>query len=368
MALGDFTPSNMSKLILSLDDAMSDSRVQQRHKLMPKLDIIEQVKDVETANWNSVRPKDQYCMDFDVAWLEESDTEATLNTAQTMLHRPKCTITGEELQSNKKTYKLEKSINLGFAVKDEDCGNIFDWEGKIALGMLQTQKKILERWAKGLPALLDAGAGPNLLNGSGFDDFDWNIGSLDGTGTEIAPTDLNFQNSSYYLNMLFEINKFQNPRIIDGGVFSYDAWLAGIQKGAAAADIGSANAWEYIADRYKADFINMYRAGYANNAFVIDQGSWAMPTVSYFPRLGQDNEVKADKYIYSVPFSGFTLNGNPVYFDMTYTKAEEQIASTGRCQLVHVFDLELKWDLWQAPKYTTDTVTGTIKIERGDGV
>lgn len=335
---------------------------------MPKLDIIEQVKDVETANWNSVRPADRYCEDFEVTWMEESDTEAVLATNQSMIHRVKCSIDGEELQSAKKGYKIAKTINVGVKVKDEDCGNIFDWEGKVALGLLQAQKKLLERWAKALPAFLDAGAGPNLLNGAGFDGFDWNIGTTAGTGTEIDPADIDFFKSSFYLNYLFEINKLQNPRIIDGGVFAYNAWMAQVQNGTYTGDNGAGNAFGYIADRYKLDFLNMYRAGYANTAFIIDQGSWAMPTVSYFPRLGEaGSEVKADKYIYSVPFSGFTLNGQPVFFDMTYIKVEEQIGSTGRCQLVHTFDLELKWDIWQAPKYTSDTVTGTVKVTRGAG-
>lgn len=355
----------MPKLILALDDAMSDSRVQQRHKLMPKLDIIEQVKDVETANWNAVRPNDRYCEEFDVTWMEESDTEAVLATNQTMLHRVKCDIDGEELQSAKKSYKLGKAISIGVKVRDEDCGNIFDWEGKVALGLLQAQKKILERWAKALPALLDAGAGPNLLNGAGFADFDWNIGAKDSVGsfTEIEAADLTFEKSAYYLNMLFEINKFQNPRIIDGGVFAFQAWLAGVQDGTQG-DFGANNAFAYISDRYKNDFINMYRGGYPNSAFIIDQGSWAMPTVSYFPRLGDNNHVVGDKYHYSVPFAGFTLNGQPLYLDMTYDVAEETIAGTSRCQLVHTFDLELKWDLWQAPKYTSDTVTGTVRVDR----
>lgn len=368
MAEGDFSPSNMAKLILSLDDAMADSRVQQRHKLMPKVPIIQLVKDVETANWNAVRPTERYCEEFDVVWLEESDTEAEHLTNQTMLHREKCTIDGEELQSAKKTYKLKQETHIGVTVKDEDCGNIFDWEGKVALGLLQAQKKLLERIAKAIPGQLDAGAGPNVLNDAGFADFDWNIGAIDGTGTEIAPADLTFQKSAYYLNMLFEMNKFQNPRIIDGGVFAFEAWLAGVKAGTGAGDIGDANAWEFIADRYSNDFINMYRAGYANNAFIIDQGSWAMPFVSYFPRLGENNHIIGDEYKYSVPMSGFSLNGQPIYMDMQYKLEKEQIGLTGHCQLVHTFDLAVKWDLWQAPKYQSDTVTGTVKVTKGAAV
>lgn len=370
MADGDFSPSNMAKLVMSLDDAMSDSRVQQRHNLMPKVDIIEQVYAVQTANWNSVRPNDRFCEEFDVVWLQENDEEAELITNQVMMHREKCAIDGDELGSAKKSYKLSKEIHIGVKIKDEDCGNIFDWEGKVSLSLLQAQKKLLERWAKALPALLDAGAGANRLLDSGLADFDWNIGAADGTGTSIQPGDITFDKSSYYLMMLFEMNKLQNPRIIDGGVFAYQAWLASIKNGTGAGDVGDYNAYGYIADRYAADFLNMYRGGYANNAFVIDQGSWAMPTVSFFPRLGENgNHIIGDEYKYSIPMAGFTLGGNPIYLDLQYKKEKEAIASSnGHCQLVHTFDLALKWDLWQAPKYTTDDVTGTVKITKAPAV
>lgn len=367
MAAGDFTPSALPKLLLALDDTMNDSRVQQRQTLMPPTDIIEQVKNIETANWNSVRPNDQNCMDFDVAWLEESDTEATSLTGQSMIHRPVCTFEGEELQSNKKTYRLDNVISIPVRIKDEDCGNMFDTGSKVSLALLQAQKKILERWGKALPPLIDAEAGANLLNGVSFTGQDWNIGETNGTGTEIDPADLTLEKAVYYLQMAFQINKMQNPYIIDGGMFSFSAWLAGIQNGTGNADTGQWNAWKYIADRYRMDIVNMFAAGYMNKAFVIDQGQLAMPTVSFFPRLGSgENEVVANKYIYSIPMTGFQLNGQPIYLDVTYLKKEEAIpGGSGRCLVVHDFLLELKWDLWKAPKYTSDTVTGIITLNKG---
>lgn len=345
---------------------MSDSRVQQRHNLMPPLDTIELVKKIETADWNAVRPKDRFCEEFDVAWLEESDNKATILTNQTMLHRPLCDIDGEELQSAKKSYRLGKSSKFSVKIKDEDCGNMYDAESKVQLALLQAQKKVLSGIAEAIPAYLDGFAGTNKLNGSGFAGQGWNIGTVDGTGTEISPTNLSLEKSVYYLQRLFQINRFQNPGIIDSTLFDFNAWMALIQSGTGAGDVGMNNAWRRISDRYENAFENMFEAGYMGTAFIIDQGNVALPMVSYFPRLGGDNEVVADKYIYSIPAAGFTLNGQPVYIDVTYTKEESQIGSTGHCELVHTFDLQLKFDLWQAPKYTSDTVTGVIKLTRGD--
>lgn len=366
MALGDFSPSNMAKLILSLDDAMNDSRVQQRHNLMPEYGILEAIKSIETANWNSVRPTDRYCEEFDVTWLEESDNEASLLTNQAMIHRPLCDIDGEELQSAKKSYKIDKVLSYTLKVKDEDCGNIFDYESKIQLGLLQGYKKLIQRMAKAMPGYLSAFAGTNLLNGAGFNGFDWNIGTADGTNTEIEPADLTLDKAMFYLTRLYQINKLQNPKIVDGGIFAFQNFLATIQKGTGAGDVGMANAWQVIANQYMLDFVNMYAGGYPNSAFIIDQGNLALPIVSFFPRLGGDNEVVANKYIYSVPVPGFTLGGQTIYVDMTYTKEEETLAGTSRCQLVHNFNMELKFNLWQAPKYQSDTVTGVIQVNRGE--
>lgn len=368
MALGDFSPSAMPKLLLALDDVMSDSRVQQRQKLMPPLDTIELVKRIETANWNAVRPKDRWCEEFDVAWLEESDNKATILTNQTMLHRPPCDINGEELQSAKKSYRLGKASKFTVKIKDEDCGNMYDAESKVQLALLQGQKKVLSGIAEAIPAYLDGFAGTNRLNAAGFDNQSWNIGSADGSATQIDASNLSLEKSVYYLQRMFQINRLQNPGIIDSTLFDFNAWMAIIQSGTGAGDVGMANAWRRIADRYENAFENMFEAGYMGTAFVIDQGNLALPMVSYFPRLGEDNEYVADKYIYSIPAAGFTLDGQPVYIDVTYTKEESQIGSTGRCELIHNFDMELKFDLWQAPKYQSDTVTGVIKLTRADEV
>ena len=334
---------------------------------MPYLGIIEQVKAVETANWNSVRPTDRYCEEFDVTWLEESDTPATVLSGQSTIHRPLCDIDGEELQSNRKTYKLDNIVRASVKIKDEDCGNMFDAESKVSLALLQAQKKILVGLAQTLPPRIDAYAGANLLNGSAYDSYPWNIGEAGTSGTDIGYDDLDsLTKTMFYLSRMYQVNKLQNPKIIDGGILAFQEYLATIQKGASAADIGSANAWQFIADGYKQDFVNMMAAGYADNAFVIDQGNLALPIVSYFPRLGQDNEVVADKFIYSVPVAGYTLNGQPIYIDVTYTKEESQIGVTGRCEVVHIFSMELKFALWQAPKYASDTVTGIIKLNRAD--
>lgn len=365
MALGDFSPSNMAKLVLSLDDVMSDSRVQQRHKLMPPLGIIEMVKQIETANWNAVRPKDRYCEEFDVVWLEESDNEATVLTNQTTLHRPPCDIEGEELQSAKKSYRLGKVSKFTVKIKDEDCGNIFDYESKVQLALLQAQKKVLSGVAKALPGYISAYAGANRLNSSPWTGQDWNIGEADGTKTEIQQADLTLDKAAYYLQLMYQINRLQNPAIIDSTLFNFSAFMATIQANANAADTGMLNAWRYFADRYKNDIENMFAGGYPNSAFVIDQGNLALPFVSYFPALGQNNEVVADKYIYSIPAAGITLGGQPIMIDVTYTKEESQIGSTGRCEIVHNFDLELKFDLWQAPKYQSDNVTGIIELTKG---
>lgn len=366
MAAGDFSLSEMPKLLVALDDAMADSRVQQRHQLMPETGIIEQIKDVETANWNSVRPTDRYCESFKVAWLEESDTPATLVSGQTMMHRPACTIVGEELMSNNEEYKIDKMVHYTVRIKDEDCGNMFDAESRVQLSLLQGFKKLLERWALAMPALVDAYAGDNLLNGVAYAGQMWNIGTDAGAYTEIAQADLTSGKIIPYLTMIRQFNKLQNPYIVDGGLFLMDYWNAQAQANTGAGDIGNANFWALWRDRYELDMVNMAGAGYMNAAFLIDKGNLALPVVSFFPRLGSnENEVVADKYIYSVNIPGYTLNGQPVPVDVTYTRQESQIASSGRCEVVHDFRLELKFDLWQAPRYASDDVSGIITLKAG---
>jgi hypothetical protein len=370
MALGDFSPSAMPKLLVSLDDATTDSRVQQRQDLMPELGIIEMIKNIETANWNSVRPADRYCEEFDVAWLEESDTEAVVATGQTMIHRPLCTIDGEELQSVKTSYKIDKTVTSTLKVKDEDCGNMYDWNSKVQLGLKQSFKKLLVGLAQALPAYVDAYSGDNQLNTAGWNGQAWNIGSANGAFTEIEPSDLTANKVIPYLTMLAQMNKLQSPGIVDGGLLFMDYWNAQAQAGTGAGDIGNANFWALWKNRYELDVVNMAAAGYLNAAFVIDQGALALPIVSFFPRLGSgENEVVANKYIYSVPIPGYTLGGNPVYVDITYTRAEEAIAGgSGRCQIVHTFHMQLKFNLWRAPKYTSDTTTGIVTLKAGAAV
>lgn len=363
MALGDFSPSVMPRILALAEDVFADSRVAQRHNLMPQHNILRLIKEQETATYTSIRPNDRNCEEFDVTWLEESDTEATLSTSQTNIHRPSCTITGEELQSQKKTYKVDNVIHYTVTIKDEDCGNMFDADSKVALGLLQGQKKLISRLCKALPGWIDAFAGVNAANGILFEG---NIGAAaagDTTITELAHDSIGFDKIVPYLTLVETFNKLQNSFLIDGGLLYLDYFNAINRRGTPAGDEGQGNMWDLI--RYTQDVVNMNAGSYLNKAFMIDGGSLALPIMSFFPRLGENNEVKADKYIYSLPLAGITLGGQPVYHDVTYEKKEEEIGESGRCQLVHTFKLELKTNLWQAPKYNSDTVTGVITFAKG---
>lgn len=363
MALGDFSPSAMPRLLAVAEDVFADSRVAQRHNLMPQHNILRLIKEQETATYESVRPNDRKCEEFDVTWLEESDTEASISTSQTNIHRPSCTISGEELQSQKKTYKVDTVISHTVTIKDEDCGNMFDADSKVALGLLQGQKKLISRLSKALPGWIDAFAGVNTANGIAFEGNIGTAASGDPTVTELAHDSIGYDKVVPYLTLVEMFNKLQNSFVVDGGLLYLDYFNAVHKRGTYAGDEGQGNMWDLV--RYTNDIFNLNAGGYLNKAFLIDGGSLALPIMSFFPRLGEDNEVVSDKYIYSLPLAGITLGGQPVYHDVTYTKVEEQIGTSGRCQLVHTFKLELKTNLWQAPKYNSDTVTGVITFAKG---
>lgn len=363
--MADFSPSVLPRLLVNLKDTMSDSRVQQKHALMPDYGIIELIKKIETAEFMNVRPQDATCREYAVSWMQEPNTKATANTNVARMDKPLCTITGETLDSFKKTYELKKSISHSVSILDDDCGNMFDTGSKVSLALLQTFKKIITGLAEALPPQLYAYAGENIANSK---NFNGNIGEPK-TGnalvTEIQREDLIAEKTIPYLILMSKLNKLQNPGVIDGGLLFLDNLKAKMQDGTNAGDTGNANYWNLLS-RYELDMINMMESGYGDYAFVIDQGNLSLPIVTFFPRLGEGNEVRDGKYIYSVPIPGFTILGEPVYVDMTYTKAEVTIAGTNRCTTNHIFHIELKYDLWQAPKYTTDTVTGIIALQQAE--
>lgn len=360
MAAGDFSPSNMAGIIVALDDVMADSRVQQRHNLDVRTDVIDFIKDQETATFIPANAK-PHCTEFTVTWLQESNNEADLNINQTYLHRPPCTISGEELESFSKPYKLSKSVSEVVKIKDEDCNNIFGFADKVQIALLQAQKKIKERMAKYAAASLLSFAGENMAIGVGFNG---NIGTAPGASnvTEIPSANITADQIIPYMTMVAALNKLQNPKLIDGGMIYLDRWRAQAKQGTNAGDTGDMNFYDVFG--YRQDLINFMRADLMNYAFMVDSGNLSMPIRSYFPELGGDNEVVSDKYIYSIPMAGGGFGGEDVRIDVTYTRAEEQLASTGRCQLVHTFHMEVKFDIWQAPKYTTDLVTGIIAFHQ----
>lgn len=361
MALGDFSPSVLPKILVGLEDAFPDSRVGQRHQNMPFYEDLRLIKEQETATYESVRPNDRKCEEFQVTWMEESDNEATLTTGAESIHRPKCTISGEELQSQKQTYKVDTVISHAVKIKDEDCGNMFDANSKVSFALLQGQKKLIEKLAKTLPAWINAYAGDNLADGIAFDG---NIGVQDAVDpiTEIQAADITADKVITYLGIASQFNKLQEPFLLDGGLF-YKSYLdASMRQGTPAGDSGSANYWAQFP--YANDTINMFGAGLINAAFLIERGVLALPIVSFFPRLGDDNHITGDKYHYSIPMTGITLGGKPVFIDLVYNKVEEQIGATDRCQVVHTFDMELKTKLWLSPRYVSDTGTGIITFKK----
>lgn len=361
MAAGDFSASNMAGIIVALDDVMADSRVQKRHNLDVPTPVIEFIKAQETATFIPANAK-PHCTEFTVTWLQEPDTEATLNINQTYLHRPPCTISGEELESFNKPYKLAKSVVEVVKIKDEDCNNIFDFGSKVQIALLQAQKSLKKRMAKFAAASLLSFAGTNAANGVGFNGNIGEASSGNANLTEIPYENITADEIIPYLTMVAALNGLQNPKLIDGGVIWLDRWRAQIKKGTNAGDVGEGDFYDVFG--YNQDLLNFMAADLMNYAFLVDAGTLSMPIRSYFPALGDNNEVVSDKYIYSIPMAGGGFGGEDVRIDVTYTRAEEQLASTGRCQLVHTFHMEVKFDIWQAPKYTTDTVTGVIALKQ----
>ncbi len=353
---GDFSPSAMPRLLANLEDTMADSRVQQRHKLMPPTGIIDFVAGQETALYERVVPNDRKCEEFDVTWLEENDNEAVLQTGQTMIHRPVCEIEGTELQSAKQTYRIDKVIHDTVTIHDEDCGNMFSFESKVALAILQSQKKILARLAKALPSQMYAYAGANLANGIGFNG---NIGVNDANNpfVGIAKGDLEARKVIPYLTMMATLNKFQSPKILDGGMLFLDFWAAQAENAN-----GAANYWAN--EDYTQDIVNMIAGGFLNWAFVVDNGNLCLPFASFFPALGENNELTDGRYQYSIPMAGGTFGGKQIYLDVVYEKKEVPLGNSGRCEMVHTFRQEMKYNLWQAPNYTSDTVTGLIALKQ----
>lgn len=355
MALGDFSPSRMPAVLATLEDSMTDSRVQQRQKLMPPSKIIDFVVGLQTAEWDSVRPADRYCQEFSVTWLEESDTKATLRTNQQRLDATVCTFDGEELQSNKKNYLIDKVIDTVVKIRDSDCGDMFSTGSKMALALLQGQKKLIARLAEALPAYIYAYAGANTANGIGFDG---NIGVADATNpfTSIAKADATTEKVLPYLMYMATFSKLQNPKMIDGGMLTLERIKSAMEEG-----VGE-NYWTLA--QYNEDILNMYAGGFMNWAFIVDNGNLALPVQSFFPELGGDNELMDGMYRYSIPLAGANFGGEQWYIDVTYTKELETIAGTNKCELVHNFLLELKFNLWQAPRYASDTVTGVIALKK----
>lgn len=360
MALGNFSPSVMPGIFAALKETATDNRVMQRQRLMPPSEILQVIKNQEQGKLESVRPNDRKCEEFKVTWLEESDNKATVHTNVAVQHLPPCVIDGEELQSNNKTYKVKNDVQFAVKVKDEDCGNMFDAESKLALALLQGEKKIIKGLAEALPGMIYAYAGINQADGIAFDG---NIGENDPNNpfVGIDADDLKADKIIPYLTMVSTFNKLQNPILLDGGLLLRDFWEARMKKQGGGDGVPN-EYWDLM--EYNQDIINMNDAGFLNWAFLIDAGNLQLPIISFAPELGNDNELVADKFWFTKNLSGITLGGRPVPIDVTYTKKEEAFGASGTCQLVHTFDMKLKWDLWQAPRYTTDPVTGIIALKR----
>lgn len=162
-----FATSQLPKVLERITDMFSDAR-QFRDTIEP-VESFRAIAENQTFQLAEIL-KNESCQAYEVTWLTNCDAEAVDCSAA--VADASCAITGDELASASKDYKVEQCLRTSFTVWDDDCKGKFSFEDKVAEGIAKGMQTIRKSLNTRAVTFLSANLQANGFAGQGTIDGD----------------------------------------------------------------------------------------------------------------------------------------------------------------------------------------------------
>ena len=120
MAAGDFSPSTSLKIQALMEEAIADGNQANAEFRRPVVSA-QAITENQTADIREILQNDT-CVGYEVYW-QKGTTDAAAYSGAISGDTLNCTITGAQLESDAKEYKVDNHVRTNVAVSTDDCGN-----------------------------------------------------------------------------------------------------------------------------------------------------------------------------------------------------------------------------------------------------
>lgn len=337
MAAGTFTASALADVLATADNIWADNMV--KPDFMAEIEVLNAIQAEQTARITMI---DDPNKDYDVkaVWLKTCDQETDAGSDD-------CSVGGDELESDSKTYTIDQTRHYGFNVKEKLFrGNHFSMADAVAKGFLMADKLLAEYAAQYAIGIIDAACGTNEY-------FTAAKGTIHTDGHTYV-TDTNDWDSTLIPHLLLsgKRNKFANPYLLSGTNLYTANWERMLE--AANAD-GKGAAAKFNAIRKYFDVFNIDEVNAPDLVtYMINRGAFAFVTKNY-------HQASPVEYIGAgqTRFSVASRNMPGARIDVVYTNA------CSSNEILHKYSCYLHYKMLHNPVGCTDTRTGALKFVNG---
>jgi len=219
MAVGDFSPSQMPKVLLIQKDIFLNGGRLNVDKNNPRVNTARAVLENQTARPVPVMTNGS-CTAVDMTWLKYCD-QSVVDCADGG-YTFSCDITGAEGESVKQTLTPNICLEKKFSVNDDECNDAFTAEMKIAEGMINAKLAIETELSQVIAARLYAGISPASAY-PGEEPPGWD---LSGTPYQYPGDATKRPLTLSQMYVMSQINRITNPVLVGDGSWQADAYLA----------------------------------------------------------------------------------------------------------------------------------------------
>lgn len=353
----EISASVLPRRLVKADAFWQNARAVQDFNLTPKCATLRGLLRQQTAKFAALSNDPTRSPIIDIAWVQACNGTATVDT-DVWIHGIPCDFSGWLVGTAKQTYTLKQRVKTAFNIPVEIYDNLHTREELLEKGLAKAQKVLAEKLDDIAIAKLVLYAGLNK-----YQDAD-DLGAAAGTvGNEWKRTKLPWKNLyreslAQYLQKVIDENDFSSAKLYTGGILSLSEFVNNDNK-----DEFNFADLPVIQDRRGFNAQNL-----KNDMFLVATGAMALITSNNNPSTASEfqNITRLARPLLDLRDG----NGRPVYYDMYVKRVQRNVNqddhpdfdTTGRCEYMDNFYMEIHYDWLLNPTACGDATTGVVRF------
>lgn len=341
MAAGDFTASQLNKIMLKAEEMWTNSAL--ALSLTPHAEAAIALLENQTATIQGMEDKEKDNI-VKVTWVSPCAIAVQDCTTN-------CTLTGAEAETKSKEYTLDNCKEVTFSVDAETLRtNTYNYDEVVAPLMAKAINSLDEYLAQQTIVNLKAFAGINQAPSP----WTYNTGT---SATDVPDSDWNLNMVAHLLNQS-DLNNMDNPYFIESGSL-WIPWTNAILNGGNLDGKGDLERMQALNGKFYFDRRNFAKAGVTEDLFMINPGAVVMANKTRNPDSPQvfGGTIQQTRYT----TASRSLPG--INYDVFYQLSCSTV--NGKERIKHTFKIQALYDFFLNPEGCPVTINSVVYSPTG---